>query len=368
MMRLLQRSSNHKADAINLVTGLSLILSDPSAYKSGKSLPPDPVLSYIQSGITRFGILPTRNLRNQGVKEPLSVASKGRFLELQPNPLRNETHKPKDVYPYDVCVSFAGSDRKVVERICRVLKTKYNCKVFYDQFESSNIWGKNLVDFLHEVYFSNSRFCVVFLSKAYQSRVWSQHEFRAAKQRDLTERGYLLPVILEEDACPDELKGTSYWAFAKGGEKELAKVIHERVVNWYKTYWISEEEVCEIFLRDILISGFLDPFAEHIETATDEEKFGLFALGLIVGVRAHVTEEVGKVFDMLLFHHPLVASLFDKEGFFGFDGETPWICRFENGGDPLMIKADYVNQTLHERWPKLFPSKSAKKRRTSKKR
>src|SRR5262245_39904870 len=44
---------------------------------------------------------------------------------------------------YDVCLSFAGEDRDYVKRVAEELHRR-QVRVFYDQFEISHLWGKNL--------------------------------------------------------------------------------------------------------------------------------------------------------------------------------------------------------------------------------
>ena len=44
---------------------------------------------------------------------------------------------------YDVALSFAGEDRKYVHRVAEALAEK-GVKVFYDNFEEADLWGKYL--------------------------------------------------------------------------------------------------------------------------------------------------------------------------------------------------------------------------------
>jgi hypothetical protein len=57
---------------------------------------------------------------------------------------------------YEVALSFAGEDRSFVEKIAIGLRRR-RVKVFYDQFEKSKLWGKDLFQHLYEVYSSKSR-------------------------------------------------------------------------------------------------------------------------------------------------------------------------------------------------------------------
>ena len=44
---------------------------------------------------------------------------------------------------YDVALSFAGEDREYVEEVARILKAA-GVKVFYDKFETVQLWGRNI--------------------------------------------------------------------------------------------------------------------------------------------------------------------------------------------------------------------------------
>ena len=52
---------------------------------------------------------------------------------------------------YDVALSFAGSSRNYVRRLATFLKHN-DIKVFFDEFEQTDLWGKNLYQHLNEIY------------------------------------------------------------------------------------------------------------------------------------------------------------------------------------------------------------------------
>ena len=55
------------------------------------------------------------------------------------------------MYEYDVALSFAGENREYVREIAKKLKAK-KLKVFYDEFEETNLWGKDLYQYLKYIY------------------------------------------------------------------------------------------------------------------------------------------------------------------------------------------------------------------------
>ena len=103
---------------------------------------------------------------------------------------------------YDVALSFAGEDRKHAEELADLLNTKgYSC--FYDENELATLWGKNLYDYLSLVYKDRARYCVMFLSKHYEQKLWTNHERQNAQARAFKEnREYILPVRLDDTEIP----------------------------------------------------------------------------------------------------------------------------------------------------------------------
>lgn len=68
------------------------------------------------------------------------------------------------MFKYDVTLSFAGEERPYVEKIAQILK-KQKIKVFYDYFETGNLWGKDLYQYLQSIYRDQARYCVIFSPK-----------------------------------------------------------------------------------------------------------------------------------------------------------------------------------------------------------
>ncbi len=103
-------------------------------------------------------------------------------------------------WQYDVALSYAGEDRVPARELAKWLQTA-GYSVFYDEFEE--LWGEDLSVKLHEVYSKQSRFCVIFVSKHYLKKPWTNMERKAvlarAMQHDTT---YLLPIRLDDTDLP----------------------------------------------------------------------------------------------------------------------------------------------------------------------
>lgn len=101
-------------------------------------------------------------------------------------------------YEYDVAISYAGSDREIAQSLAIFLKNN-DVNVFYDQFETPNIWGKNLYMFLADVYENKAEYCIVLMSKNYNKRIWTRHEINSAFGRVIKQKKeYILPIKIDD--------------------------------------------------------------------------------------------------------------------------------------------------------------------------
>jgi hypothetical protein len=111
---------------------------------------------------------------------------------------------------YDVALSFAGEERDKVRQVAECLKGR-GVRVFYDEFESTELWGKDLQEHFVNVYMRQSRYAVIFVSAAYRDKQWTRHELRSALARALTEREeYVLPVRLDDAELEGLLPTVAY--------------------------------------------------------------------------------------------------------------------------------------------------------------
>jgi hypothetical protein len=113
-------------------------------------------------------------------------------------------------YQKSQALSFADEDRGLVEQVAVGLRRR-RVKVFYDQFEQAKLWGKDLYQYLFDLYSSKSKYCVVFISKYYVSKPWTRHEIKAAQAKQLiAESEYILPVRLDDSQLPGLAPTISY--------------------------------------------------------------------------------------------------------------------------------------------------------------
>ncbi len=137
-------------------------------------------------------------------------------------------------YEYDVALSFAGEDRPYVSQIAEILRA-YGIRVFYDVYEQHSLWGKDLYAHLDDVYRVRSRHCVMFLSRSYRKKLWTDHERRSAQARAFKESGdYILPVRLDDTDIPGVRPTTGYLDGSKLSPTEVANAICAKLgINSY---------------------------------------------------------------------------------------------------------------------------------------
>ena len=130
---------------------------------------------------------------------------------------------------YDVALSFAGDDREYVEQVAGILH-ELGIKVFYDRYEEADLWGKDLYTHLDDVYQNRARYCVLFISKDYKDKLWTNHERRSAQARAFREKGeYILPVRFDDTEIPGIAATTGYINLKDRSPQELAYLITKKL-------------------------------------------------------------------------------------------------------------------------------------------
>ncbi len=132
-------------------------------------------------------------------------------------------------FEYDVALSFAGEDRAYVEKVADYLKEN-SVKVFYDDFEKIDLWGKDLYVYLDEVYQKKARYCVMFLSCHYAEKLWTNHERKSAQAGAFIEKGeYILPARFDKTEIPGIIPTVSYIDLSSLEPEEFGKLIIKKL-------------------------------------------------------------------------------------------------------------------------------------------
>lgn len=131
---------------------------------------------------------------------------------------------------YHVALSFAGEDRKYVDKVAKRLQTE-GVRVFYDKFEETKLWGKDLYTYFSDVYQNQAFFTVMFISEPYTEKLWTNHERKSAQARAFSEnKEYVLPAFFDTTVeVPGVLKTTGYVDLSKLTPEQFAGKIIKKL-------------------------------------------------------------------------------------------------------------------------------------------
>jgi len=158
---------------------------------------------------------------------------------------------------YDIALSFAGEDRRYVETVANILREK-KVNVFYDLFSKVDLWGKDLFQYLNNIYQNKSVYTVVFISKHYKNKRWTSHELKSAQSRAFDEnKEYILPARFDDTDIPGVNKMTGYLDLNSIAPDELAIMICQKLDGLAtslmgRTYFDDEDSLYEISINKLL--------------------------------------------------------------------------------------------------------------------
>lgn len=154
---------------------------------------------------------------------------------------------------YHIALSFAGEDREYVDQVAISLR-EHGVDVFYDKFEETNLWGKDLYGYLVDIYQNKALFTVMFVSEAYKNKLWTNHERKSAQARAFLEsREYILPAMFDKEVeIPGLLKTTGYISLKDLSPEEFAQKVIKKlqatgvVLKIEERFHYSEEAKADI--------------------------------------------------------------------------------------------------------------------------
>lgn len=143
-------------------------------------------------------------------------------------------------FEFDVALSFAGEDRPFVEATAQVLR-EMGIRVFYDKYETVKLWGKDLYDHLTEIYKDRARFTVMFISKSYAKKLWTNHERKSAQARAFAASAeYILPARFDNTKIPGVLPTVGYVNLKGLSPKDFAEIIKKKVGPLYRKHFLPD--------------------------------------------------------------------------------------------------------------------------------
>ena len=172
---------------------------------------------------------------------------------------------------YDVALSFAGEDRHHAERLAELLRAE-EYSVFYDEYELAKLWGKDLYVYLSSVYKDQAEYCVMFLSKHYARKMWTNRERQSAQARAFEEnQEYILPVRLDDTEIPGILPTVGYLDLRSMTIEQVHQVLVAKLSGA-----TSQTSIIDISTSAVLESNSGDVITPQILERTEESMNKVF--------------------------------------------------------------------------------------------
>jgi len=131
---------------------------------------------------------------------------------------------------FDIALSFAGEQREYVDQVANILNQK-GISTFYDKFEEANLWGKNLYDYLSDIYMNQARYTIIFISKDYRRKLWTNHERQSMQARAFQENSeYVLPAKFDDTEILGILPTIGYVSLQDKTPEDFVAIIEKKLI------------------------------------------------------------------------------------------------------------------------------------------
>lgn len=136
-----------------------------------------------------------------------------------------------DLFEYDVALSFASEDRLLAEEFVKLLARK-NMKVFRDEYAAgeAELWGKDILDHLVNLYARKARYCVLLISQYYPLKTWTQADRTSTRGRALRDpEEYILLIQLDDRQIPGIAETKGYRDLRQHSVESLVAWLDEKL-------------------------------------------------------------------------------------------------------------------------------------------
>ena len=168
---------------------------------------------------------------------------------------------------FDFAISFAGEDRRNVSILNKLLINS-GATVFYDKNFQHEMLGKELVQYLRNIYSNQCRYCIVFISESYKNKMWpGKVEWPSIISASVSKNSeFILPIIIDDIKLDGLPATTGYLDINKYTLNEISNILMKKL--GYSEIEIehkkNELSQFEDFLNEIKIIGwFLQQFSHQ---------------------------------------------------------------------------------------------------------
>ena len=151
-------------------------------------------------------------------------------------------------YKYDVAISFSNNDRIVARQIAESLMNR-GIHVFFDEFADSNLWGRDLYQYLINVY-EQSRLCLVIISESYTKSQWTITEFRNLSAHSRFRESFAILPIVVGKAPTGFLGNIAYVDWSATDAEHISNMVEERLRTLPVPSREKEPDNYHVIMRD----------------------------------------------------------------------------------------------------------------------
>lgn len=140
----------------------------------------------------------------------------------------------KDKVPktFELAVSYSSEDREYVNSIIQEIEgMNPSIDIFYDKDYSRELNGKDLYEYLRNIYLKQSKFVMVFFSNSYFKKQWPNLEISAIKDRlflNFMDTTFLIVVVIDTSQSFLPVT-TGFWAKDAFSVKEIAQMTLHKI-------------------------------------------------------------------------------------------------------------------------------------------
>lgn len=254
---------------------------------------------------------------------------------------------------YDIALSFAGENREYADKVAKLLKDK-GISVFYDLFEKANMWGKDLYQYLTDIYRNKALFSIIFMSEAYKKKLWTKNvELKAMQARAFEEnKEYILPVRFDDVEIDGVLPTTGYLDLRGMDPEQLVSLIEKKLI-------LTGRSIPSEYLRKAA-SGIIpipkaNPTEVIVNIVDNDTKTPIKGVSIVFSANngtylSGVTDDTGyckiiietkRLYDILIAHENYPSFIIDK---FNLDSDLEIkLSKFPNAGSVIIQNTGYIN-------------------------
>ena len=154
----------------------------------------------------------------------------GPFQNVENVDLKKKVDDHRDVV-YDAAISYAREQLEYAENIEKELSKK-GVFVFFDKDQDleAQMWGKDMSEYLADIYYNKSRYCIMLISKAYVSKAWPTFERQNAIARQIKQMGnYILPIRFDDSVVPGLVPTIQYIRANEKKPEEVANLFVKKL-------------------------------------------------------------------------------------------------------------------------------------------